>query len=81
MTHDSGYALRGQEWAYFRYNDGSEELYDMKNDPQQFHNLAKNSDYQKVLDEWRTKMSAQLKAVDLKMGTSKKNKTKKKGVF
>lgn len=79
LTHDSGYALRGKEWAYFRYNDGNEELYDMKNDPQQFHNLAKNPDYQKVADEWRAKMTARLAAANLKMGTPQKKKNQKKG--
>lgn len=35
-----GHMLRTDRWAYIRYPDGSEELYDMKNDPKQFRNLA-----------------------------------------
>jgi len=38
MTHN-GHLLRTENWAYMRYKDGSEELYNMKEDPQQFHNL------------------------------------------
>ena len=41
------YCLRGRDhslritnWAYMLYRDGSEELYDMRSDPKQFHNLA-----------------------------------------
>jgi iduronate 2-sulfatase len=35
-----GHAIRTTNWAYMRYRDGSEELYDMKADPGQFTNLA-----------------------------------------
>ncbi|MEC7906470.1 MAG: sulfatase, partial [Verrucomicrobiota bacterium] len=38
----SGYALRTERWAYIRYNDETEELYDMMSDPSQITNLAFN---------------------------------------
>ena len=33
-------ALRDQRYRYIRYADGSEELYDHQNDPNEWHNLA-----------------------------------------
>ncbi|MDF1825551.1 MAG: sulfatase [Verrucomicrobiales bacterium] len=32
--------VRSDRWAYMKYHDGSEELYDMEKDPGQFTNLA-----------------------------------------
>ncbi|MCF0062312.1 sulfatase [Dyadobacter chenwenxiniae] len=45
-THGFGnHAVRSEKWRYIRYNDGSEELYDHENDPQEFKNLAKVQKY------------------------------------
>ena len=35
-----GTSMRTEKWAYMKYKDGSEELYDMQEDPKQFNNLA-----------------------------------------
>lgn len=35
-------SVRDQRWRYIRYVDGAEELYDLENDPDEFHNLAAN---------------------------------------
>ena len=43
-----GYLWRTEAWAYMRYEDGSEELYDMRADPQQIHNLASSPEHQAV---------------------------------
>ena len=40
LSLHKGHVLRTADWAYMKYQDGTEELYDMKADPQQFHNLA-----------------------------------------
>jgi hypothetical protein len=45
----SGTSMRTSNWSYMRYKDGSEELYDMKEDPKQFKNLARIPTYEKVL--------------------------------
>jgi arylsulfatase A-like enzyme len=51
--------LRTDHWRYTRWGEnieqGNEELYDHKNDPEEFINLADNSDYKNVLNELRNK--------------------------
>ena len=44
-----GISMRTPNWSYMKYKDGSEELYDMKEDPKQFKNLARVPTYEKVL--------------------------------
>jgi iduronate 2-sulfatase len=40
-----GASWRTRDWAYMRYKDGSEELYDMRKDPGQITNLAGYPEY------------------------------------
>ena len=46
-------AVRSQNWRYIRYNDGSEELYDRNNDPNEWVNLAGDGQYQNIIDQHR----------------------------
>jgi arylsulfatase A-like enzyme len=40
-THNKGnHGIRTEDWRYIHYADGSEEFYDMKNDPNEWTNLA-----------------------------------------
>ena len=39
------YAAISKDWRYIRYKDGSEELYDLNNDPEEWNNLAWNKHY------------------------------------
>lgn len=57
--------VRTNDWKYFRYvNDKSwEELYDLKNDPQEINNLVKNNKYSKVLNKLRQETAAQIQKV------------------
>ena len=41
-NHDN-HGVRTEKWRYIQYADGSEELYDMVNDPNEFTNLAGDS--------------------------------------
>ena len=53
--------MRSQRWRYIRYADGSEELYDMRHDPNEWHNLAGNSRYDAVRRDhirWLPKVNA-----------------------
>lgn len=43
-------AVRDQQYRLIQYEDGSRELYDMENDPNEWHNLAYAAEYQSVID-------------------------------
>lgn len=53
-THNPGnHGLRGERWRYIRYADGSEELYDHRNDPNEWTNLASRPEHAAVIAEHR----------------------------
>ena len=43
------HAVRTERWRYIRYEDGGEELYDHSNDPNEWHNLASQSQHAGVI--------------------------------
>ncbi|MFC2157037.1 sulfatase [Acidobacteriota bacterium] len=48
-TYDySEFSVRDDRWRYTRYIDDSEELYDHRNDPEEWTNLANNPEYAKI---------------------------------
>ena len=49
-NHNQGnHAIRSQRWRYIRYADGSEELYDMQADPNEWHNLAAKPEHAAII--------------------------------
>jgi choline-sulfatase len=53
-THNQGnHGIRSQRWRYIRYADGSEELYDMEKDPNEWTNLANDSSHAAIIAEHR----------------------------
>ena len=53
-THNTGnHGIRSERWRYIRYADGSEELYDMAADPQEWHNLASKPEHAAILEQHR----------------------------
>ncbi|MEM6257254.1 MAG: sulfatase [Planctomycetota bacterium] len=60
----NGHLLRTKDWAYMRYKDGSEELYDMTRDPKQFTNLVKDAGSNSVLDQMRGQLDEKLKKIE-----------------
>lgn len=51
-SHNQGnHGIRSERWRYIRYADGSEELYDMQNDPNEWTNLAGKPEYAAVIAE------------------------------
>lgn len=59
-THNQGnHTIRTIDWRYIRYADGSEELYDLKKDPNEWFNLATDAQYDPVkkdLAKWLPKV-------------------------
>ncbi len=50
--------IRTREWKYNKYLHGEEELYDMKNDPDEIHNLASDPQYEQEKAHLREKLYA-----------------------
>lgn len=51
LSFAGGTSWRTKHWAYMQYKDGTKELYNMQNDPEQFTNLASHPDYQEILQQ------------------------------
>ena len=47
------YAVVNEDWRYIYYRDGSEELYKLKEDPEEWNNLANQGEYRDVIDKLR----------------------------
>ncbi len=51
-THNVGnHSVRSEHWRFIRYADGSEELYDLRDDPNEWTNLAKLPQHAAILRE------------------------------
>lgn len=62
----NGFLIREDRWAYIQYGEEAQqgqELFDMKKDPAQFHNLATSVDHVDELTRLRDKLSKKLAAV------------------
>jgi len=61
-----GFLLREDKWAYLQYAEDAAkgiELFDIERDPQQYTNLADKPEFAAVVEGFKTKMLAKLKAV------------------
>jgi choline-sulfatase len=63
-SHNQGnHGIRSERWRYIHYADGSEELYDMQADPNEWRNLAALPEFADILKEhrkWLPKMDRPL---------------------
>lgn len=50
-SNQGNHAIRSERWRFIRYADGSEELYDLQTDPQEWTNLAGKAEFASVLAE------------------------------
>ncbi|MCA9218038.1 MAG: sulfatase-like hydrolase/transferase [Planctomycetales bacterium] len=63
ISFANGESWRTAHWSYMRYNDGSEELYDMQNDPYQLSNLADSPQHADQKQRLREELESRLKNV------------------
>ena len=54
------YTIRTRDYRYILYNDGSEELYNHKKDPNEWYNLSKNKAYKKTKKRLREQLIEKL---------------------
>lgn len=53
-SHNQGnHGIRGERWRYIRYADGSEELYDVANDPHEWTNVVAKPEHAAIVAEHR----------------------------
>jgi choline-sulfatase len=50
------HSLRSTHWHFIRYGDGSEELYDHRDDPHEWHNVAGSPQHAEMLADFRQKL-------------------------
>lgn len=58
--------LRTHKWSYIQHGEDASlgiQLYDMEKDAGQFTNLAKNPEYQKVVETFKARLKQKLKLV------------------
>ena len=78
-THGKdNHAVRSETHRYIRYRDGSEELYDLRSDPNEWENLADKPGYEDLKSELALFMPA-VNAVPAKAGPASPNKRRSAG--
>lgn len=72
------HSIRSKDWRYTRYSDGSEELYNHKNDPYEYTNLASNPEYDAIKKKLAIHFPSNNVDMPKKDPDEKKSKKKKK---
>ena len=64
ISRSGGESIRTPEWRFTHWGFGAkgEELYDLKNDPSEFNNLAKDPNYSDRLNQLKTRLKTKRKA-------------------
>ena len=55
-ANQNNHTVRTRDWRYIRYRNGKEELYDHRNDPFEWNNLALNPEFDGKKAELREKL-------------------------
>ena len=50
-SYFGNHSIRSRDWRLIVYEDGAQELYDHRNDPDEFRNLANDPAHKKIRDE------------------------------
>lgn len=58
------HSVRDDRWRYTRYGDGSEELYDHRSDPHEWHNLAASPEHREVRERLARHLPAVVRRVE-----------------
>ena len=58
---DTSHSIIGSQYHYILYSDGSEELYDLKEDPNEWRNLAKILEFNNQKTKMKNALKVQLK--------------------
>lgn len=74
LSINNGFALRGDQWTYIRYTDGSEEFYDMNSDPNQFQNIVDSPEVRGGVAEARAALDTRIERHQLTRKPKKKKK-------
>ena len=64
ISRSGGESIRTPEWRFTHWGFGAkgEELYDLKNDPSEFNNLAKDPNYSERVNQLKTRLKTKRKA-------------------
>ena len=76
LSFNKGFSLRTPDWHYMRYTDGSEELYDMQNDPGEFTNEASSPEFADRRKELTALLTKRLKQAEIPDKTIKQKSQK-----
>jgi arylsulfatase A-like enzyme len=60
-SYFGNHSIRSRHWRWIVYEDGAEELYDHRQDPDEFHNLANDPSHKPIRDRlarWLPKTAA-----------------------
>lgn len=81
MFDEGNASLRDNRWRYIRYRDGSEELYDLRRDPNEWTNLASDEDARKPLNHLRQELETHLVRYELDAQRVSASQVKWVGVY
>jgi arylsulfatase A-like enzyme len=56
LIGDQQFTVRSRHWRYVLTRTGAEELYDHRNDPNEWHNLAKNPAFNEIREELKAEL-------------------------
>ena len=57
-------SVRDDRWRYLRYTDGSEELYDLQNDQNEWTNLAADHNHEAAMTRMRKELKLHLNRLE-----------------